>query len=78
MQRALAMHFIRQGQFDMCDTLMSEITSSSSHGLHHDTDISANDPTLLKAVDDLKRQFRQMYTIIQQLAQEHHLDQAIQ
>ncbi|KAI8344599.1 protein UNQ2508/PRO5996 [Chlamydoabsidia padenii] len=78
MQRALAMHFIRQGQFGMCDTFMAEITGSSSHGLHPDTDISAKDPTLIKAVNDLKRQFQQMYTIIQQLAQEHRLDQAIQ
>ncbi|KAI8092822.1 CTLH/CRA C-terminal to lish motif domain-containing protein [Halteromyces radiatus] len=76
MQRALAMHFIRQGQFDMCDTFMTEM--KTSYGTLPDTDIAVNDPVLIAAVDDLKTQFRQMYMIIQQLGQEHHLDQAIQ
>ncbi|KAI9309296.1 CTLH/CRA C-terminal to lish motif domain-containing protein [Cunninghamella echinulata] len=77
LQRALAMHFIRQGQFDMCDTFMNEISTSSS--IIPDTvDISVNDPALLEAVDKLKAQFRQMYTIIKQLGQEHRLDDAIE
>ncbi|CAO3592052.1 unnamed protein product [Absidia cylindrospora] len=77
LQRALAMHFIRQGQFDMCDNFMTEMTSS--HGMLPDTeDLSVNDPTLVTVVNDLKSQFRQMYTIIKQLGQEHQLDEAIQ
>ncbi|ORZ20489.1 CTLH/CRA C-terminal to lish motif domain-domain-containing protein [Absidia repens] len=76
LQRALAMHFIRQGQFDMCDNFMTEMTSS--HGMLPDTeDLSVNDPALVAVVDDLKSQFRQMYTIIKQLGQEHKLDEAI-
>ncbi|CAO3611298.1 unnamed protein product [Cunninghamella blakesleeana] len=77
LQRALAMHFIRQGQFDMCDTFMNEISNSSST-IPDTVDVSVNDPALLETVEKLKNQFRRMYTIIKQLGQEHQLNDAIE
>ncbi|ORX57466.1 hypothetical protein DM01DRAFT_1227315 [Hesseltinella vesiculosa] len=76
MQRALAVHFIRQGQFDMCDMFIKEMTSSA--GILPDTDdIAINDPALIEAVESLKEQFRQMYKIMKQLSEDHYLEEAI-
>ncbi|KAI8074681.1 putative regulator of gluconeogenesis Rmd5 [Gongronella butleri] len=71
------MHFIRQGQFDMCDLFLKEMTASAGV-LPDTTNTSINDPALIDAVENLKAQFRQMYRIMKQLADDHDLREAIE
>ncbi|KAL0096307.1 CTLH/CRA C-terminal to lish motif domain-containing protein [Phycomyces blakesleeanus] len=62
--RALAMHFIRQGQFDLCDAYMKEA------GIQQDN-------TLYAMTEHLKKEFHRMYAILKEL-EAHHLDSAIE
>ncbi|OBZ88222.1 LisH domain-containing protein C29A3.03c [Choanephora cucurbitarum] len=63
--RALALHFIRQGHFELCDEFMNE------------SDIAIDDP-LRETVEQLKNEFEQMYTVLNKMEQEKDLEPAIQ
>ncbi|KAI8377304.1 CTLH/CRA C-terminal to lish motif domain-containing protein [Blakeslea trispora] len=63
--RALALHFIRQGQFDLCDEFMNE------------SDIPLNDP-LRDTVEQLKNEFEQMYIILDKMEHAQDLEPAIE
>ncbi|GAA5813128.1 hypothetical protein MFLAVUS_006597 [Mucor flavus] len=62
--RALALHFIRQGQFELCDEFMDEAQISI-------------DNELRDTVEQLKTEFEQLYSILQQLEKENDLTLAI-
>ncbi|KAI9022913.1 RMD5-like protein A-like protein [Phycomyces nitens] len=62
--RALAMHFIRQGQFDLCDAYMREA------GIKQDD-------TLYAMTEHLKKEFHRMYEVLSDL-EAHNLDSAIE
>jgi hypothetical protein len=63
--RALALHFIRQGQFELCDEFMNE------------AQIPVDDE-LRETVEQLKNEFEQMYTVFHQLEKENDLTFAIE
>lgn len=62
--RSLALHFIRQGQFELCNEFMDE------------ADILVDDE-LRETVEQLKNEFEQMYTVLNQLEKENDLNLAI-
>lgn len=62
--RALALHFIRKGQFELCDEFMNE------------AEIPIDDE-LREIVEQLKSEFEQMYNILRQLEEEEDLSLAI-
>ncbi|KAI8991026.1 CTLH/CRA C-terminal to lish motif domain-containing protein [Mycotypha africana] len=62
--RSLALHFVRQGQFELCEEFLNE------------ADIPADDE-IRDTVEQLRHQFEQMYTIMYQLEAEQDLTEAI-
>ncbi|KAF7724076.1 hypothetical protein EC973_001409 [Apophysomyces ossiformis] len=64
LRRAIAMHFIREGQFELCDLFVNEADPEEQQELREIT-------------DRLKQQFEKMYSIIQEL-DDHLLHHAIQ
>ncbi|KAI8048038.1 CTLH/CRA C-terminal to lish motif domain-containing protein [Gilbertella persicaria] len=64
MYRAIALHFIRQGQFELCDAFMNE------------SEIPVDDP-LRETVEQLKHEFEQMYTVLNKIDKEQDLSAAI-
>ncbi|KAL7313566.1 hypothetical protein PS15m_007301 [Mucor circinelloides] len=62
--RALALHFIRQGKFELCDEFMDEAQVPI-------------DDELRLTVEHLKAEFEQMYTVLNQLDKENDLTSAI-
>lgn len=62
--RALALHFIRQGKFELCDEFMDEAQVPI-------------DDELRLTVEHLKSEFEQMYTVLNQLDKENDLTSAI-
>lgn len=65
LRRALAIHFIRQGQFDICDVFMKEAGVDEEDELYMTTEL-------------LKSEFQKLYSILRELEEGHHLDQAIE
>ncbi|KAG2228293.1 hypothetical protein INT45_011085 [Circinella minor] len=65
LSRALAIHFIRQGQFELCDTFMREAGIDEEDELRLTTEL-------------LKKEFQRMYTILHELEESHELTNAIQ
>ena len=63
--RSLALHFIRQGQFELCNQYLDE------------ANILVNDE-LRETAEQLKHEFEQMYIILQQLEQQSDLTLAIE
>ncbi|CDS08730.1 hypothetical protein LRAMOSA10091 [Lichtheimia ramosa] len=64
MRRALAIHFIRQGQFELCDAFMAEAGIDEEDELRLTTEL-------------LKKEFHRMYSILQSLDQGQELTEAI-
>lgn len=62
--RALALHFIRKGQFELCNEFMNEAQVPI-------------DDELREIVEQLKSEFEQMYKILHQLEEEDDLTLAI-
>ncbi|CAO3635518.1 unnamed protein product [Mucor hiemalis] len=62
--RSLALHFIRQGQFELCDEFLNEAKILV-------------DDDLRETVEQLKTEFEQMYTVLRQLEKENDLTCAI-
>ncbi|CEP19544.1 hypothetical protein [Parasitella parasitica] len=62
--RALALHFIRQGKFELCDEFMDEAQVPI-------------DDELRATVEHLKAEFEQMYNVLNQLEKENDLSSAI-
>lgn len=60
----MALHFIRQGQFELCEDFMNE------------AEIPVDDE-LRETVEKLKNEFEQMYTVLYQLEMQNNLDPAI-
>lgn len=54
LHRAMALHFIREGQFELCDTFMKESGIDDEDELYVKTEL-------------LKGEFRKMYSIMQEL-----------
>ncbi|KAI9321544.1 CTLH/CRA C-terminal to lish motif domain-containing protein, partial [Dichotomocladium elegans] len=65
MRRALAIHFIRQGQFDLCDTFMNEA------GINESND-------LWQTIELLKKEFLRMHSILDSLDRQQNVDSAIE
>lgn len=65
LRRALAIHFIRQGQFDLCDVFMNEAGIDEEDELYMTTEL-------------LKSEFQKLYSILKELKENRQLDQAIQ
>ncbi|KAI9470604.1 MAG: CTLH/CRA C-terminal to lish motif domain-containing protein, partial [Benjaminiella poitrasii] len=62
--RALALHFIRQGRFDLCNEFMDEAGISI-------------DDNIRETVEKLKNEFEQLYTILNEIEKEQDLTSAI-
>lgn len=63
--RALTLHFIRQGKFELCDEFLDEAQVPI-------------DDELRSTVEHLKTEFEQMYTVLNQLEKENDLSSAIE
>lgn len=60
----MALHFIRQGQFELCNEFLNEAKILV-------------DDDLRETVEHLKTEFEQMYTVLRQLEKENDLTCAI-
>lgn len=60
----MALHFIRQGQFELCNEFLNEAKILV-------------DDDLRETVEQLKTEFEQMYAVLRQLEKENDLTSAI-
>lgn len=71
--RAIAMHLLREGQFNVASTFLQEANANPPPH----TDISKSKPWEFKS-ESLQKQFSEMYDILHALRQERNLSPAIQ
>ncbi|THY87182.1 RMND5A protein [Aureobasidium pullulans] len=84
--RAIAMHLLREGQFDVAQTFLSELESrpkparndQDEDSLMQDGDNTEPSHTDFKIPSDMQSQFAHMYTVLDALRRHRNLDPAIQ
>ncbi|KAF7159931.1 hypothetical protein CNMCM5623_005437 [Aspergillus felis] len=82
--RAIAMHLLREGQFSVAATFLSEIAEKKASGQENDMDTDGPDnATSLLNIDDVpsgevRKQFAMMYHILQEMKEKNNLLPAIQ